>query len=461
MSRLPAVRSRPSGDDRRELLDGCRARAVPARRGADLRYAPGRAGCDASTSATDGIVDWAMRPSSPFDPAQIALEKLTISDGQVRIHHAASGRDPCAGQDQGERLGELPGRSVAGRRLAAAGRHGDRDRGVDRQGRRAAGMRLRLRLDPNRRSIRRRSRATARFASTPAQLAYAAPSGWCRGAGDAKAARPPRPECRGDRRAGVRPAAGPGRVSGQFRSRSQAASSSAVPLRDRPVRTIPTPPTAAPARSRRRAALCGEATGRAGALRRGGRRRQGPGRDLADRLGALQPSWRRCRRPDHCRADRRRPAGSRGRRHHDPRRQAEAEPAADGWAVRSLRRRCPAAPRWRRRAPCRSRAIPASTAICFWRSASRPASPPGCRRTSTRRSAACRPPVSRRKVPALRRRQHFSELELILGKAKFHGEIDRRQPPDGRPSMRIKLAGDALDVEGPAPSPRCSSTTRA
>ena len=41
----------------------------------------------------DGKVDWAMRPSSPFDPAQIAIEKLTITEGQMRIRHATSGRD--------------------------------------------------------------------------------------------------------------------------------------------------------------------------------------------------------------------------------------------------------------------------------------------------------------------------------------------------------------------------------
>lgn len=41
----------------------------------------------------DGRIDWAMRPSSPFNPAQIAIEKLTITEGQVRIRHAASGRD--------------------------------------------------------------------------------------------------------------------------------------------------------------------------------------------------------------------------------------------------------------------------------------------------------------------------------------------------------------------------------
>jgi len=40
----------------------------------------------------DGTVDWAMRPSSPFDPAQIAVEKLTISDGEVEVRHGAGGR---------------------------------------------------------------------------------------------------------------------------------------------------------------------------------------------------------------------------------------------------------------------------------------------------------------------------------------------------------------------------------
>ena len=38
----------------------------------------------------DGKVDWAMRPSSPFDPAQIAIEKLTITEGQVT--------DPACGE---------------------------------------------------------------------------------------------------------------------------------------------------------------------------------------------------------------------------------------------------------------------------------------------------------------------------------------------------------------------------
>ncbi|MBZ9890405.1 AsmA family protein [Mesorhizobium sp. BR1-1-3] len=42
--------------------------------------------------ANDGTVDWAMRPSSPFDPSQISIEKLTVTEGQIEVRHAAGGR---------------------------------------------------------------------------------------------------------------------------------------------------------------------------------------------------------------------------------------------------------------------------------------------------------------------------------------------------------------------------------
>jgi len=40
----------------------------------------------------DGVVDWAIRPESPFDASHVTLEKLSIVEGSVRIEHAASGR---------------------------------------------------------------------------------------------------------------------------------------------------------------------------------------------------------------------------------------------------------------------------------------------------------------------------------------------------------------------------------
>lgn len=40
----------------------------------------------------DGMVDWAIRPSTPIDPAQIKVERLSIDNGSVTIHDEASGR---------------------------------------------------------------------------------------------------------------------------------------------------------------------------------------------------------------------------------------------------------------------------------------------------------------------------------------------------------------------------------
>ncbi|WP_296745046.1 AsmA-like C-terminal region-containing protein [Mesorhizobium sp.] len=42
--------------------------------------------------AGDGTVDWAIRPSTPFNPGQIAIEKLTVTEGQIELRHAAGGR---------------------------------------------------------------------------------------------------------------------------------------------------------------------------------------------------------------------------------------------------------------------------------------------------------------------------------------------------------------------------------
>src|SRR5262245_17337208 len=33
--------------------------------------------------AADGAIDWTVRPSTPFNPSQIAIEKLTVTEGQV------------------------------------------------------------------------------------------------------------------------------------------------------------------------------------------------------------------------------------------------------------------------------------------------------------------------------------------------------------------------------------------
>ena len=42
--------------------------------------------------ADDGALDWAVRPSVPVGASHISLEKLTVTEGQVSLRHAASGR---------------------------------------------------------------------------------------------------------------------------------------------------------------------------------------------------------------------------------------------------------------------------------------------------------------------------------------------------------------------------------
>jgi hypothetical protein len=40
----------------------------------------------------DGGLDWAIRPGATFDPRQVKLEKVTVTEGRIEIAHAASGR---------------------------------------------------------------------------------------------------------------------------------------------------------------------------------------------------------------------------------------------------------------------------------------------------------------------------------------------------------------------------------
>lgn len=52
------------------------------------------------------------------------------------------------------------------------------------------------------------------------------------------------------------------------------------------------------------------------------------------------------------------------------------------------------------------------------------------------------------KVTLSQRRQSLRELELVLGNARFGGEIDHHVPRDARPSMLLRLKGGALDLDG-------------
>src|SRR5690606_32321693 len=40
----------------------------------------------------DGRVDWTIRPSSPFDPGQVSLEKLSITEGEITVNQRSGQR---------------------------------------------------------------------------------------------------------------------------------------------------------------------------------------------------------------------------------------------------------------------------------------------------------------------------------------------------------------------------------
>jgi len=62
------------------------------------------------TIGEDGVVDWAIRPSSPFEAGNISLEKLTIADGKVRIIDRYGGREHLVSEINST----LSARSLAG-----------------------------------------------------------------------------------------------------------------------------------------------------------------------------------------------------------------------------------------------------------------------------------------------------------------------------------------------------------
>ena len=177
----------------------------------------------------DGKVDWAMRPSSPFDPAQIAIEKLTITEGQVRIRHATSGRDHLVSEINAEVSAKSldgPWRADGSLRLdgmrTAIGLSTGK---VDEKG----ALRLRIKADPAIypvaiESRRRRDHRTRRGANMP---------GTCISR-RATIRRPAAPASeRGARQAGQGRAAGMARPR-QLRARPCAARPRRIPLRDRP-----------------------------------------------------------------------------------------------------------------------------------------------------------------------------------------------------------------------------------
>lgn len=401
----------------------------------------------------DGVVDWAMRPSSPFNPRQIALEKLTVTDGEVTLSHAAGGRShvlsdintvvsarSLAGPWRAEGTLRLDGMETTV--AVSTGK-------VDDTG----AMRLRVRADPaiyplaveTDGDIRLKDGA-ALYAGTfkvdAREVAAAAELRSTDGAGVklAEAAKP--------QEAGAREPP-PYRLNGKFALDHQRLDIQEFRFETGP---LDNPYTAdgtglvdlgasprfeieahgAQVRFDETVVEPGKASGVTLETRLAGLERMLAGLPKPAIPGTVDVALPAVLAGDTTIRDVR----------------VAAEPAADGWNIKTL-----------------SAALPGRTTLEASGSLRTPnefgfhgslllavGQPSGFAAWLSRDvdEAIRRLPAAgfKASVDVTRERQTLGDLELILGKAKFRGEVDSRQPQDAEPSMAVRLEGDALDIDG-------------
>lgn len=402
----------------------------------DMRLVRPRATIDI---AADGTVDWAVRPSSPFDPAQVSIEKLTITGGEVRLRHAAGGREHLvsaidavvsARSLQGPwRLdGSLLFDGLRTRVSAATGK-------ADGKG----GIGLKIKADPQAYPLTVEADGTAGFdqgaASYSGQFSIAAKQG----DGAASAAIP------------AKPAAAPApayRLHGKFRLDHRLLAVEEFRFETGPlddpytadgtasVELGPTPRFSVEASGAQ--VRFDEAVGAGGEA----------ALTLPQRVAALEKALAALPQPAMPgTVEVRLPAVVAGdttiREVH-----LSAEPARSGWQVKSFSATLPGRTTLEAAGLLRTRdglGFSGSLLLAV-------AQPSGFAAWLARDvdEAIRRLPAAGFKadVELADDRQSFRNLELILGKARFTGRIDAAEPADARPSVAMTLDGGALDVEG-------------
>lgn len=399
--------------------------------------------------AADGKVDWAMRPSSPFDLNQISIEKLTVTDGQIALRHEAGGRSHLLSEINST----ISAKSLAGpwRMDGTLRLDGLRTKLSASTGRvePTGTMRVRLNIDPDAYPLVIETDGNAGMKNGAAVY-----SGQFRIAGKDKN----EAQLRGidGETVKVRAAkkAEPGyRLNGKFSLDHQklgidefrfetgpldnpygADGKASVDLGMSPRFAI----EASGAQMQFDEAVGGKAAGG----------EAGGGLTLQERIAALERTLLALPKPTiPGTVEVRLPAVVAGdttiRDVH-----LSAEPAPGGWTVKSLEATLPG------RTTLEAKgllgvdknfgftgslllAVAQPSGFAAWLS-------------SDVDEAIRRLPAAgfKANVALTDERQTFSDLELILGKAKFSGSIDSSRPPDARPSVEMKLDGGELDVEG-------------
>ncbi len=403
----------------------------------DMRLVRPRATIDI---AADGTVDWAIRPSSPFDLNQVSIEKLTVTDGQITLRHRAGERSHLLSEINST----ISARSLAGpwrmdgtlkldglaaRLAASTGR-------AEPSGQ----MRVRLKLDPQAYPLTIESDGNAGMKG--GAVVY---SGQFRIAGNGGG----EAELRGTDGKTVTMKAAPGyRVSGKFSLDHQRLGIDEFRFETGPLDNPYSADGKALVELGKTPRFSVEASGAQVKFDEAVAGEEGAGLTLGERIAALERALLALPKPAMPgTVEVKLPAVLAGdttiRDVH-----LSAEPAADGWAIKSLSATLPGRTTLEadgllgldgklRFSGSLLLAVAQPSGFAAWLSKDVD--------EAIRRLPAAGFKAS---VEMTDQRQTFSDLELILGKAKFSGSLDSLTPADARPAMRIDLAGGELDVEG-------------
>ncbi|MCV3209005.1 AsmA family protein [Mesorhizobium sp. YC-39] len=403
--------------------------------------------------AADGTVDWAMRPSSPFDPGQVSIEKLTITEGQIALSHAAGGRSHLISEINST----ISARSLAGPwRLDGSMRlDGLRTKIAASTGKAGANgeMRLKLRANPDAYPLVIETDGNAGIVAGAAVYSGQFKiSGADKNVANKSGADQNSAELRGTDGETVKVSAGkpdPGfRLNGKFSLDHQKLGVDEFRFETGPLDNPYTADGKASVDLGLKPSFAIEADGAQVQFDEAVGAQAGAGFTLDQRIARLEQALLGLPKPTiPGTVEVKLPAVVAGDTTvRDVR--LSAEPTDGGWSVKSLAATLPG------RARLEANGL-LSVEDRFGFTGSlllAVAQPSGFAAWLSKDvdEAIRRLPAAgfKANVDLTEKRQAFSDLELVLGKAKFSGRIDSSQPDDAKPSVLMRLEGGELDVDG-------------
>ncbi|QKC96264.1 AsmA family protein [Mesorhizobium sp. NZP2298] len=398
--------------------------------------------------ANDGTVDWAIRPSSPFDLNQISIEKLTVTEGQIELRHAAGGRSHVLSEINST----ISAKSLAGPwRMDGTLRLDGLRTTVAASTGKAEGngqMRLRLKADPDAYPLVIETDGNAGIVNGAAVY-----SGQFKiSSADKNGADKNSAQLRGNDGETVKVSAGkpdPGfRLNGKFSLDHQKLGVDEFRFETGPLDNPYTADGKASVDLGQKPSFAIEANGAQVQFDEAVGAEAGAGLTLDQRIAGLEQALLGLPKPTiPGTVEVKLPAVVAGdttvRDVH-----LSAEPVEGGWSVKSLAATLPG------RTTLEANGM-LSVGDHFGFTGSlllAVAQPSGFAAWLSKDvdEAIRRLPAAgfKAKVDLSEKRQAFSDLELILGKAKFSGRIDSSQPDEARPSVLMRLEGGELDVDG-------------